>query len=282
MTAPVMTAVERYIAMRHGLGYRSPTQERSLRAFARHLDAADHSGPIWLDSSLEWATATTSTDPCNPARRLATVRGFLRHLSALDGATDVPAPGLLGSTGARKPPHVYTDDEITALLRAAAWLDPIGGLRPRCYVTLFGLLACTGLRISEACGLRVADVDFTRGVVHPVQQHGGRPLKTAGSCAPIPIPRDLALLLAASVHRYPSQWMVTRGDGEPCPPRAVERAVRSAHEKVADLPEGFTFHDLRHYLASLLIASGADIKTIQARMRHAPRRQRFRLISSGS
>jgi integrase len=35
------------------------------------------------------------------------------------------------------------------------------------------------------------------------------------------------------------------------------------------LAEGFSFHDLRHYLASLLIASGADIKTVQARMRHA-------------
>ena len=34
-------------------------------------------------------------------------------------------------------------------------------------------------------------------------------------------------------------------------------------------PAGFTFHDLRHYLASLLIASGADIKTVQARLRHA-------------
>ena len=90
VTAPVMAAVEAYIAMRHGLGYRSPTQERSLRAFARHLDTANHSGPISLASTLQWATATTSTDPCNPARRLATVRGFLRHLSALDGATEVP------------------------------------------------------------------------------------------------------------------------------------------------------------------------------------------------
>ncbi|HUL97939.1 MAG TPA: tyrosine-type recombinase/integrase, partial [Mycobacterium sp.] len=35
------------------------------------------------------------------------------------------------------------------------------------------------------------------------------------------------------------------------------------------LPEGFRFHDLRHYLASLLIAKGSDIKTVQARMRHA-------------
>ena len=38
------------------------------------------------------------------------------------------------------------------------------------------------------------------------------------------------------------------------------------------LPEGFSFHDTRHYLASLLIASGADIKTVQARMRHASAR----------
>jgi integrase len=38
---------------------------------------------------------------------------------------------------------------------------------------------------------------------------------------------------------------------------------------VPGLPDRFCFHDLRHYLASLLIASGADIKTVQARMRHA-------------
>lgn len=165
VTGAVMTAVEAYVAMRHGLGYRSVTQERSLRAFARHLDAAGHNGPIPLESTLEWATATISTDPCNPARRLATVRGFLRHLSALDGATEVPPPGLLGSTGARKPPHVYTDDEIAALLHAAAGLDPVGGLRPCCYVTLFGLLACTGMRISETLALSVADVDLDAGVI---------------------------------------------------------------------------------------------------------------------
>ena len=45
--------------------------------------------------------------------------------------------------------------------------------------------------------------------------------------------------------------------------------MRDVREKVDGLPDGFTFHDLRHYLASLLIASGADIKTVQARMRHA-------------
>jgi integrase len=38
---------------------------------------------------------------------------------------------------------------------------------------------------------------------------------------------------------------------------------------VDGLPEGFRFHDLRHYLASLLIAGGADVKVVQARLRHA-------------
>jgi integrase len=106
--------------------------------------------------------------------------------------------------------------------------------------------------------------------VYPVQQYGGAPLKTTGSSAPIPIPRELALLLASSVQRHPSDWMVPRSDGDrPCSPNTVEEAVRAARTKVPGLPEKFCFHDLRHYLASLLIASGADIKTVQARMRHA-------------
>jgi integrase len=49
----------------------------------------------------------------------------------------------------------------------------------------------------------------------------------------------------------------------------LERAMRKARGKVEDLPAGFRFHDLRHYLASLLIASGADVKVVQTRLRHA-------------
>jgi integrase len=48
----------------------------------------------------------------------------------------------------------------------------------------------------------------------------------------------------------------------------LDRAVRAARGKVG-LPEGFRFHDLRHYMASLLIASGGDVKVVQARLRHA-------------
>lgn len=116
-------------------------------------------------------------------------------------------------------------------------------------------------------------MDFIRGVVHPKRQWPDKPLKTDGSDQPIPIPRDLALLLSASVQKYPSEMMVTNGPGtQRCGPWLIDRAIRAAREQIDGLPEGWVFHDLRHYLASLLIASGADIKTVQARMRHATAR----------
>jgi integrase/recombinase XerD len=165
MSTEVTALVADYIALRRDLGYRSPSQERALRSLARYLDQLGHEGPIPVEASLDWATSTVSSDPRNPARRLAAVRGFLRHLSAMDGATEVPPPGLLGPVGHRTPPHVYSDREIGDLLHAAAGLAPAGGLRPRCYATLFGLLACTGLRISEALALCCADVDLDDGVL---------------------------------------------------------------------------------------------------------------------
>ena len=161
----VLVLVEDYIAMRRSLGYRLGGQATYLRNFARYLDAAGHHGPIPLMASVDWATSTSTPDPRNHARRLSVVRGFLRHLSALDGSTEVPPLGLLGPTCHRTPPHIYSDDEITALLRAAAGLAPPGGLRPHCYVTLFSVLACTGLRISEALALSCEDVDLVDGVL---------------------------------------------------------------------------------------------------------------------
>jgi integrase len=133
--------------------------------------------------------------------------------------------------------------------------------------------AFAGLRVAEVSGLRVADVDFIRGVVDPHEQWPGKPLKTDGSEQPIPIPQDLCLLLSASVAKYPSHMMVTNGPGtDRCGPWIIERAIRDVRSQIDGLPEKFSFHDLRHFFASLLIADGKDIKTVQAMMRHASAR----------
>lgn len=57
--------------------------------------------------------------------------------------------------------------------------------------------------------------------------------------------------------------------GQPVPPWRIARAVVATREQVEGLPERFTFHDLRHYFASMLIASGLDVKIVQTRLRHA-------------
>lgn len=51
--------------------------------------------------------------------------------------------------------------------------------------------------------------------------------------------------------------------------KVAHQVLQDIRGQIKELPEGFSFHDLRHYLASLLIASGADVKIVQARLRHA-------------
>lgn len=157
--------VSDYISLRRRLGSRLIGQERLLRGFGCFLDALGHTGPLTVDLALRWARSPRSQDPSNDARRLASIRGFLRHYAAFDPESQVPPPWLLGSAIRRKPPHIYSDAECVALLQATSRLYPLRGLRPRTYRTLFGLLLCTGLRISEALGLQRADVDLRQGLL---------------------------------------------------------------------------------------------------------------------
>ena len=128
--------------------------------------------------------------------------------------------------------------------------------------------AFAGLRVAETCGLRVADVDFMRGIVTPAVQYPEAPLKTEASSAAIPVPTALAEELSAHVARWRAVTILTNEQGGQLAPWGLERAFRAAKAKVPELPAEFRYHDLRHYYASLLIASGADVKVVQARLRH--------------
>ena len=154
-----------YLALRRRLGFALVSQGRSLLAFARYADRVCPGAPLTVPLAVEWATATRSTDPSCASRRLAVVRGFARHRALFDPETQVPPTGLIGTRYRRKQPHVYSAGEIAALLRQAAALRPQGGLRPRTFVTLLGLMLCTGLRVSEARKLTCRDVDLDAGVI---------------------------------------------------------------------------------------------------------------------
>jgi integrase len=115
-------------------------------------------------------------------------------------------------------PHDHTEDQGRPQIRLATteqvWelVDAMPEyLRP---AVLLGAFA--GLRVGEVCELRIADVDFVRGVVHPKVQfksmtETAAPLKTNYSIAPVPVSRDLTLLLSASEAMYGTDFVVTDG-----------------------------------------------------------------------
>jgi integrase len=106
---------------------------------------------------LAWAAAAPSA--AQRRERVNVVRRFALFMHAQDERHDVPSAFAFGKpVRKRRMPHIFTPDEIQNLLAAAARLAPAGSIRPVTYVVLLSLLACTGLRISEALALQIDDV----------------------------------------------------------------------------------------------------------------------------
>jgi len=106
-----------------------------------------------------------NVQPATWASRLSAVRRFAQFWSASDPRTEVPPLGVLPHRYRRTAPYLYTEDEIRRLITVAKQLPSATGLRPATYATLLGLLAVTGLRISEALALNRDDVNWAEAVL---------------------------------------------------------------------------------------------------------------------
>ena len=93
------------------------------------------------------------------------VRVFAGWLQGFDARTEVPPPGLISGKPRRTRPYIYTDDQIAEIVTEAGRLPSSYGLRGWTCSTLFGLIAVTGLRVSEALGLDDKDVDLNEAVL---------------------------------------------------------------------------------------------------------------------
>jgi len=157
--------VQEYLEHRRKLGYALKVEGAELLRFARFADEAGECEPLTVELAVRWAQLPRHAHPIYRARRLDMVRRFAKHRALFDSGTQIPPNGLLGPSYRRITPYIYSDEQVEDLLDAAAQLGPQGGLRPHTYVTLFGLLASTGMRISEALGLTLDDVDLDRGLL---------------------------------------------------------------------------------------------------------------------
>ncbi len=150
--------------MRRTLGFKLTSQGRLLMEFINYCEQ-HQLDQVSTDAAIDWATNPVKggQDRIYHARRLMVVRIFARHLAAIDPATEIPPPDVLPHHSRRATPHVFTTDEIDALIIAAGGLQP--AMRAATWRTLLGLLVVTGMRISEACNLNVDDIDEDSGVV---------------------------------------------------------------------------------------------------------------------
>ena len=157
-------AAEQYLQLRRDLGCKLRETGRLLEDFVAFAErkGAPH---VTTDLALRWAQQPAGVQPATWASRLRIVRRFALWLSAADRRTEVPLAGLLPGRYVRRRPYIYSDAEIKDLVRAAGQLASAAGLRGRTYATLFGLVAVTGMRISEVVALDREDVDLDEGIL---------------------------------------------------------------------------------------------------------------------
>ena len=240
----MLARVKAYLSQRRALGYRLCAEGTSLLSFAHYADQCGHRGPPRNVLMLRWARRTRRPSRPTWARRLNIVRLFAKHCQGLERGAEVPPRFAFGSRPPRPTPYLYSGQQIQELLHRAHQLPD--ARQAQTYVVLLGLLACTGLRISEALGLRVADVDLAGGVlcIRESKYHKLRWVPLHPTTV-----RRLRTYLRAR-RRWPSstQHLFVAKQGHPLTRTKAQKVFRQLRRGLAD-PAQPRLHDLRHRFA---------------------------------
>ena len=151
-----------YLALRRAMGFKMEKYGPLLDSLAGYLDDAGLQS-VTTQAAVEWAMLPQGVHPHRWKQRLDAARGFARYLAASDPAAEVPPAGLLDARPNRHRPYIFTRQEIAALMTAAGqhrWHLPAVT-----YPALFGLIASTGMRLSEATGLDDSDADLDEAML---------------------------------------------------------------------------------------------------------------------
>jgi integrase/recombinase XerD len=241
----LIRAVETYLAVRRAAGFALRSQGFELKSFAA-FSKARKQHYVSTDIAIEWAGLAPSVS--ERVRRLGTIIRFARYLRAEDGRHEVP-PAIFGTARSTRPtPYILTAEQIRQLVEAASQ-SGYKTLRRATYRTLFSLLACTGLRVSEAIRLRLDDITPDGLVIRSTKFRKSR-LVPLHETARAGLKRYLQ-------QRHPyapfNDHVFVSLRRKPLLPEDVEAAFRTAVKRLA-LPPGPgcarpTPHSLRHAFA---------------------------------
>jgi integrase/recombinase XerD len=146
--------VTRYVALHQSIGLRFDPQRRMLERYARYAEAYGDRYTL-INRIYDWCA--TASSPNRARTWFDTVRRFCIFLSLENPLHEIPPAGVFGRGNRLRPaPHILEPDQIRSIMKAALDLPPKGTVIPHTYFHLFGLLAATGLRISEALSFATA------------------------------------------------------------------------------------------------------------------------------
>ena len=238
--------IERYVELKRACGLKFEEQDRLLKKFAIFSEASGDEF-VCLNHAFDWAGQGTTLR--QRRKRLLTVRRFAIEMRAEDSRHEVPAADAFGREHCERPrPYIYTPEEIAKLIGAASRLEPSESIKPLTYVTFFGLLAATGLRVSEARSLKIVDVTEDGLIIRETKFHKTR-------LVPLHETTRQALLTYISARIK----LVTLSDAlfvlpsgvAPTYPAILETFLQLAYSTGLREPgkRGARIHDLRHTFA---------------------------------
>lgn len=236
-------SIDAYLRLRRAVGFQLQTEERQLHDFWRWANERGQTH-VRAQMATEWAALGRS--PWQRERRLRTVAAFARHARTEDARHEIPPTGVFGQRHVRPAPHIYSLDEVRLLLAFASRLPPTWPLRSQVFTTLFGLLASTGLRVSEALALRLGDVTADGLVIRKTKFNKTRlvPLHPTAAAA---LDRYLEL---RRHRRVTTDYVFLSPKGGRLPYVTVNkwflRLARQAGLRAAPGTPGPRLHDLRH------------------------------------
>ncbi|EPR39354.1 Tyrosine recombinase xerC [Desulfovibrio sp. X2] len=202
------------------------------------------------------------TKKSSMARKLSSLRGFFRFLRTVGEVSATPLAGLSNPKQDKRHPRALNVDQALALLEAHVDPDP-AGLRD---LALAELLYGAGLRISEALGLDVEDIDPSLGLVRIMGKGGKERLAPLGTQALTRIARWIEQRGALAADARERALFVGQR-GARLDRREAQRIVQRL-AGVSGLPQRISPHTLRHSFATHMLEAGADLRSVQELLGH--------------
>jgi integrase/recombinase XerC len=197
------------------------------------------------------------------ARKLSSLRGFFNYLLGRRIISQDPCQGVHNPKQLKAQPRFLNVDQAVGLMRADAGEGP-RGVRD---LALVELLYGSGLRISEALGLDVQDIDAGRFFIKVL---GKGSKERIVPLTKISLERINAYLaVRSSFFPSPREKALFLGmRGKRLSRRQASKIIESLR-KVAGIPQSVSPHALRHSFATHLLASGADLRSVQKLLGHS-------------